>query len=120
MRLLLAVDSVVTTEMLMKAVAARPWPRGTRALVLSVVEDEAIPAEVWREAGYGAEAVRREGWRRWGQITALTAEPLRQLAMEAKVAIMRADPRWLIVNEASVWPADLILIRAHNRTDFRS
>lgn len=120
MRLLLAADSVITTEMLVDAVAARRWPRGTRALVLSVVEDEAIPAEVWREAGYGAEAVRQEGWRRWEQITALTVEPLRQLGIAAEVRIMRGDLRWLITHEAEEWSADLILIRAHNRTDFRN
>ena len=120
MRLLLAVDSVVTTEMLMNAVASRPWPRGTHARVFSVVEDAAVPPEVWREAGYKVDAVWQEMRRRGEQTTALTVEHLQQLGIEAEVTIMRGDPRWLIVNEASKWPADLILIRAHNRTDFRS
>jgi nucleotide-binding universal stress UspA family protein len=106
--------------MLMSAVAARRWPRGTRARVLTVVEDETVPPEVWRESGYNVAAVRQEMMRREEQITALTVEPLRQLGIEAEVVNMRGDPRWLIVNEASAWPADLILIRAHNRTDFRS
>lgn len=120
MRLLLAVDSVVTTEMLINAVASRPWPRGTKARVLSVVEDEAIPPEVWREAGYRLEAVRQEMRRREEQITVAAVEPLRQLGIAAEVAIMRGDTQWLITQEARSWPADLILIRAHNRTDFRS
>jgi hypothetical protein len=59
MRLLLAIDSIMTAEMLMNAVASRPWPRGTRARVLSVVEDEAVPAEEWREAGYSIDAAQR-------------------------------------------------------------
>lgn len=120
MRILLAVDSVVTTEMLMSGVASRPWPRGTQARVLSVVEDEAILPEVWREAGYRVDAVRQEMMRRGEQITTLTVEPLRQLGITPEVAIMRGDPQWLIPYEASKWPADLILIRAHNRTDFKS
>ncbi|HEX7176107.1 MAG TPA: universal stress protein [Pyrinomonadaceae bacterium] len=120
MRLLLAADSTVTTEMLMNAVASRPWPRGTKARVLSVVEDEAIPPEVWREAGYRVDAVHQEMRRREGQITALTVEPLEELGITAEVAIRRGDPQWLIPQEARNWPADLILIRAHNRTDFRS
>ncbi|MDQ3803429.1 MAG: universal stress protein [Acidobacteriota bacterium] len=120
MRLLFAVDSVVTTEMLMNAVASRPWPRGTRARVLSGVEDDAVPAEVWREAGYRADAVRQEMRRRGEQVAALAVEPFRQLGVEAEVAIMRGDPRWLITMEARKWPADLILIRAHNRADFRN
>jgi nucleotide-binding universal stress UspA family protein len=33
---------------------------------------------------------------------------------------MRGDPACLITYEARTWPSDLILMRAHNRTDFRS
>lgn len=120
MRLLLAVDSIETTEMIMKAVASRPWPRGTRARVLSVVEDNAVPAEVWSEAGYSADAVRKEMRRRGEQISALTVEPLSQLGIEAEVVIMRGNPAWLIPLEVRRWPADLILIRAHNRTGLKS
>jgi len=120
MRLLLAIDSIVTAEMLMNAVASRPWPRGTRARVLSVVEDEAVTAEVWREAGYSIDAVRQEMRRRGEQISALTVEPLSRLGIEAEVAIMRGNPAWLIPLEARRWLADMILIRAHNRTGFRS
>ena len=120
MRLLLAVDSVATTEIIMNAVTSRRWPRRTRARVLSVVEDEAVPEEVWREAGYTVDAVRQEMRRRGEQVSALTVEPLRRLGIEAEVTIMRGDPSWLINFEARRWPADMILIRAHNRADFRS
>ena len=106
--------------MLMRAVASRPWPHGTRARVLSVVEDETVPEKVWREAGYTADAVRQEMRRRGDRITVLTVEPLRRLGIEAEVVIKRGDPTWLIPYEAREWPADLILIRAHNHTDFRS
>jgi nucleotide-binding universal stress UspA family protein len=88
--------------------------------VISVVEDDAVPEEVWREAGYKVDAVWQEMRRRGEQIAAFTVGPLRQLGIEAEVAIMRGDPQWLITYEARKWPADLILIRAHNRTDFRS
>jgi nucleotide-binding universal stress UspA family protein len=119
MRLLLAVDSVVTSEILVGEVTSRAWPRGTRARVLSVVEDDEVPAHVWREAGYGPDAVRQEMNRRGEQISALTVEPLRQAGIPAEVVIMRGDPSWLITYEARKWAADLILIRAHNRMDFR-
>lgn len=120
MRVLIAVDTVATTELLMNAFAARPWPRGTAARVVSVVEDEAVPQETWRAAAFQAEAVRSEMKRRGEQISALTVEPLRWLGVEAEVAVPRGDPQWLIPFEARKWGADLILIRAHNRTDFRS
>lgn len=120
MRLLLAVDSVMTTEILMNAVAARPWPRGTRARVISVVEDDTMPEGTWREAGYSLDAVRQEMRRRGEQVSSLTIEPLKDLGIQAEVAVMRGDPGYLITYEARNWRADLILIRAHNRTDFRS
>lgn len=120
MRLLIAADSVVTADMLMNAVASRRWPRGTRARVLSVVEDETVPQEVWREAGYSADAVGQGMRRRGEQISALTVKPLGRLGIGAEVTIMRGAPRWLITREARKWSADLILIRAHNRMDFRS
>jgi nucleotide-binding universal stress UspA family protein len=56
--------------------------------------------------------------RRGEQVSALTVEPLRRLGIEAEV--MRGDPSWLINFEARGWSADMILIRAHNRTDFRN
>ena len=120
MRLLLAVDSVLTTEILMNVVAFRPWPRGTRARIISVVEDDAIPQDAWRQAGYSLDAVRQEMRRRGEQVSALTLEPLKDLGIQAEVAIMRGDPAYLITYEARTWPADLILMRAHNRTDSRS
>ena len=62
MRVLIAVDTVATTELLMNALAARPWPRGTAARVVSVVEDEALPQEVWRAASFQAVATPTSGW----------------------------------------------------------
>lgn len=120
MRILIAVDTVPTTELLMNAFAARHWPRGAVARVVSVVEDEAVPREVWRAAAFRAEAVRSEMRRRGEQVSALTVEPLRWLGVEAEVTVLRGDPQWLIPFEARRWGADLILIRAHNRTDFRN
>ena len=120
MRILMAVDTAATAELLMNAFAARPWPRGTVARVVSVLEDETIPQEVWRAAEFKAEAVESEMRRRGEQITALTVKPLRWLGVEAEVTVMRGDPQWLIPFEARKWGADLILIRAHNRTDFRN
>ena len=45
MRLLLAVDTLKTLDILLNSMEARSWPKGTEAGVLSVVEDETIPLE---------------------------------------------------------------------------
>ncbi|HEX7315463.1 MAG TPA: universal stress protein [Pyrinomonadaceae bacterium] len=120
MRVLIAVDTVATTELLMNAFAVRAWPRGTVVRVVSVVEDETVPREVWRAAAFKAEAVKLEMRRRGEQLSTLTTAPLQWLGVEADITVLRGDPRWLIPFEARKWAADLILIRAHNRTDFRN
>ena len=119
MKLLLAVDSIVTTEMLLNVVSSRPWPLDTEALVLSVVEDDEVAAEVWREAGYGPGAVRQEMRTRGNQMAAFAVGRLRQNGISAEVIVKRGDPAWLILHAAREWAADLIIIRAHNRMNLR-
>ncbi len=120
MKVLVAVDSITTLEILLNEMISRSWPLGTEAQVLSIVDDGDVPLKVWGEEGYGVSAVRREMERRGEQISALAVERLRELGIPARVVIMRGNPEFLISFAARKWPADLIFIRAHNRKDFRS
>src|SRR5689334_17472563 len=120
MRLLLAVDTITTLDIILDAIEARSWPNGTEADVLSVVEDETIPAQTWRNEGYGLNAVRHEMNRRGEQVSALATGRLRALGIPAQVTVMRGDPAFLIPFAARQWASDLILIRANNRVDFRN
>jgi nucleotide-binding universal stress UspA family protein len=117
MKLLIAVDSAISTEVLVGAVGVRPWPDGTTAHVLSVVADADVPEEVWREEGYGKRAVRREMERRGEQVTALAVERLKEVGIPAEVVVTRGDPRQLIPFFARKWSSDLIFVRAHVRKD---
>jgi nucleotide-binding universal stress UspA family protein len=120
MRLLLAVDSISTTEMIVRAVESRLWPAGTKARILSVVEDGEVSQEIWREEGYQVGAVHREMKRRGEQISALAMNRLRRAGIRTRVVVTRGNPAFLISYAAREWSADLILIRAHNRSDFRN
>lgn len=120
MKVLLAADSIITLDMLLNDVSARSWPAGTEASVLSVVEDDDVPEDVWREMGYGTDALRHEMRRRGEQITSLAAMRLGEVGIPFQVIIMRGDPASLITLDAWKWSADLILIRANNRTGFRN
>ena len=115
MKLLIAADSAISTEVLVGAVGVRPWPEGTTAHVLSVVADGDVPEEVWREEGYGRGAVRREMERRGEQIAALAVERLKEVGIPAEVLVTRGDPRQLIPFFARKWSSDLIFVRAHVR-----
>src|ERR1044072_5512231 len=120
MKLLLAVDTITTLDIVLNFIEARAWPKGTEAAVLSVVEDETIPVETWRSEGYGGRAVRREMRRRGEQISDLVIERLRAIGISTQVTIMRGDPAFLIPFAARKWSSDLILIRANNRMKFRN
>ncbi|HSE21110.1 MAG TPA: universal stress protein [Pyrinomonadaceae bacterium] len=116
MKLLIAVDSASSAEVLVEAVGIRPWPEGTTAHVLSVVADMDVPAEVWREEGYRKGAVRREMQTRGEQITPV-AKRLEEIGIPAEVVIARGDARHLIPFYARKWSSDLIFVRAHVRKD---
>ena len=120
MRLLLAVDSITTLNILLDEVVARSWPKGTEARVLSVVEDEEVPLEMWPDESYGVDAVRQEIRRREEQITAVAVERLGSIGIPTEVTIMRGNPKDSIVFASRKWATDLILIRANNRADFRN
>ena len=113
MKLLIAVDSALSTEVLVHAVMMQPWPDGTTVNVLSVVVDAEVPEEVWREEGYGTRAVRREMKRRGEQITALSVDRLGEVGIPAEVLVTRGDPRHLIPFFARKWSSDVIFVGAH-------
>ena len=119
-KVLVAVDSIISLDILINEMSARSWPAGTEARVLSVVGDGDVPLKTWRDEGYGVSAVRREMQRRGEQLSALGVERLRRIGIPTQVVIMRGNPEFLIPFAARSWPADLIVIRAHNRKDFRS
>jgi len=120
MRVLLAADSIITLDMLLNEMSARSWPAGSEALVLSVVEDDDRPEEMWREMGHGTDALRVEIRRRGKLITSLATIRLDELGISSKTTIMRGNPASVVTLEAWKWSADLILIRANNRTGFRN
>jgi len=119
MKLLIAVDSANSTDVLVGAVGVRPWPDGTTAHVLSIVADMDVPEEVWREESYGKRAVGREMKTRGEEITALSVERLRSVGIPAEVVVARGDARFLIPFYARKWSSDLIFVRAHVRKDLR-
>lgn len=116
MKLLIAVDSGISAEVLLEAVGMRPWPDGTTAHVLSIVADMDVPTEVWREEGYGKNAVRREMQTRGEQINP-AVERLKEHGIPAELVVARGDARHLIPFFARKWSSDLILVRAHVRKD---
>ena len=106
MKLLLAVDSITTLNILVDGMTGRSWPSGTEARVLSIVEDGEVPLQTWRDKGYGAAAIRQELRRRGEEITAVAIDRLQQLGIPAEVSVMRGNADFLISFTAKQWQAD--------------
>lgn len=113
MRLLLAIEPTDTSAVVAGQVAARPWPDGTVARVITVIEYAAVPSEVWKEAAGDMELVRRAMHSKAQGVVARAENKLTAAGLPCESVILEGDPRVDIVDEAKEWPADFIFIRSH-------
>jgi nucleotide-binding universal stress UspA family protein len=113
LRLLLAIEPTDTSGVVARQVAARPWPDGTVARVLTVIEYAAVPSEVWKEADGDMEFVRRAMQSKAEGVVARAANELTAAGLLAECFILEGDPRMDIVDEAKEGLADFIFIRSH-------
>jgi nucleotide-binding universal stress UspA family protein len=110
MKLLIAVDSSETSMIAAREAAARPWPSGTVARVISVVEPAFMdPLHGWNMPDVEA-ALQRSAW----HTVQCSAEPFESAGLETTTAVLTGDPKTLIVNEAEDSHADFIVIGAHS------
>jgi len=113
MKLLLAVDSVDSAELVAGTVASRPWVPGTRARVLTVIDHAHIPVDLVNETGGQMRLIRPEMQQRASRVTARAVELLRQAGVEAEEEVGDGDARVVIVDRAREWGADLVYVRSH-------
>lgn len=115
MRLLLATDGSPFSTAAARSVAQRPWPEGTEVRVISVVE-MAMPAmEPWYGSGEMIERMRVEN----SKLAEKWAESAGQIIGEAGLstshAVVGGYPKAAILDEASDWKADMIVLGSHGR-----
>jgi nucleotide-binding universal stress UspA family protein len=115
MRVILAIDDSHFSADAVEEVAARPWPPDTTVRVLSAVEPMSPPpaSELWYDAGGSLERVQQEITRRFEELTARAADSLRESGLRAETVVRPGDPRSVIVDEATEWSADLIVVGSH-------
>jgi nucleotide-binding universal stress UspA family protein len=120
MRILLAIDDSPHSRAAVEAVANRPWPAGSVVRVLHAIEP-IIGPEV---ALYYAVTIEHpETTRRLRQhaeeITSSAAERLASANLTVEQQVREQDPRLAIIDEASEWGADLIVLGSHGYTGLR-
>lgn len=111
MRILLAVDGSPYSEDAAEVIAETPWPAATIVRVLNVVED-VIPfaTAFWYGPRNSLEYVQWQLSERAEELCARAVELLRVRGLKTEVVVREGDPRSVIVDEATEWPADLIVL----------
>ena len=104
MKILLSLDASPASKTALDAVAARPWPAGSRIDVLTVVDT----LEPWALA-----AIVEEMKVHAQQLVDVAALHLRSNGLAADPVVGEGDPKHVILEHAAAMGADLIIVGAH-------
>lgn len=118
MKILLAVDGSPYSTAAIDEVARRPWPDGSEIRVLAVVQPYTPPATEYVLAGATLEDIRRQQTLTAEQLTGHAADVLTSANVSTETAVREGDPASAIVEEATEWGADLVVVGSHGRTGF--
>jgi nucleotide-binding universal stress UspA family protein len=118
MKILLAIDGSPCSAAAVEEVARRPWPEGSRVLVVSAVEPPApLAAEPYMLAGGYFEEAERAKRQAAEETVARAARALRAGEgtgrLEVETAVLTGSPKRAVVEEADEWGADLIVLGSH-------
>ena len=117
MRILLAVDGSRYSADVMDAVLSRFWPESGIVRVLSAVE----PEEVIDSKGPDLSATAKPApLKATEELVEWVADSLVSYGFQAGTAVKPGDPREVIVNEATDWQADLIVMGAYGHSGVRN
>jgi nucleotide-binding universal stress UspA family protein len=116
MKILLAIDESRFSRAAANAILSLAPPSGSLVRVLHVVE----PASALIERGMAAyqpdlRMIWREQRRAAQALVTKVADRLRSKGLNAKTLVMQGEPRIKIVDVASKWNADLIVLGSHGR-----
>ena len=111
MKLLIAVDSSPSSETVIADIEARPWPGGTEATVLNVV-DIVGPGSGVMDVGSILEMERENS----GQLVDAAARRLRSAGLNTRGEVFDGVPRSAIPAYAREWGADFIVMGSHGHS----
>ena len=109
MRILLAIDDSKSSEAATQAVIAQHRSQGTQVKILNVV-DLLIPIPTSDAAGF-----REESLKYGQQVVGRAEQMLKKAGYIVQTAVEEGDPKSKIIDQATQWKADLILMGSHGR-----
>lgn len=117
MKILLAIDDSPHSRSAVESMRQRPWPQETVVRIMSVVQP--IPpfaTELWYAPSVDVTAWDAEMDKRANALVTRVAATLQPSGLATEEIVRTGDPRMTIVNEASEWRADLIVLGSHGYT----
>jgi len=117
MKILLAVDDSQFSEAATEAVLRQARPQDTEVRVLSVREPPSFPTASGKAYYAAIDAEIQESANRVEALVAKTAESLRSKGFKVTSSASDwADPKSKIIEVATEWNADLIVLGSHGRS----
>jgi nucleotide-binding universal stress UspA family protein len=126
MKILMSTDGSACSLAAARSLAARPWPAGTIFKVLSVEELVTMPIPMEASplaSNYPASlleeliaAARTRAENGAAEIRKILSEAAPGASVDS--LIPTGDPRWVILDTAKAWPADLIVLGSHGLCGF--
>jgi len=103
-KLLIPIDSSPVSKIVVDEVARRPWPSGTTACVLHVIDWPQLPSSalLLQAARQSANIFVKEA-----------SEKLNHADLQSSARVLEGNPRIAVAQYAKEWGADLVLIGSH-------
>lgn len=117
MKVLLAIDSVATMQLLADHVISRPWPPDTLFGILTVVDskNQKIPVS---GAAKDENRTIQEKLDEAHMLVKLTQEKLSAGGLEVTTAVVEGSPRLKIIEYAGLWNVDFVIVAALGHTSY--
>ena len=118
MKILLALDESRFSKAAVEATVRQFRPEIADVAVLFVVEQILMPAGPGGEMAYMPDmsAIREQAMQGAAEITEDAATKLRAAGFKVTTEIREGDPKTCILEHATHWGADLIIVGSHGRT----
>ena len=112
MKLLVAVDGSVFSANAARALASRPWPRGSEVRIITVAQTGAQAGFYWVTYSQAQEIddLRR---RASGEIVEAARKLVEPSGLPVSTFVLEGDPKTALIEECERWGANLVFVGSH-------
>jgi nucleotide-binding universal stress UspA family protein len=119
MKILLATDGSIYSERAVTSVAQRPWPRGSVVQILGVAELAPPGIDAWDSPGGIGDRVLDERIKAAKDDVKRAKSTINDAGLKSLTEVLTGYPKGSIVDHATEWGADLIVVGSHGRQGIR-